>query len=171
MGKGRSFSRTLQLVCFALGLTLLLVMLVHLNPGEVQARLEQVGVAFLAVLGVHLVSVVFMALGWRFAICTGRQLPFGEVLRAYWSGHAINGLTPVKSLGDVLAGTMLRDKGLLDGEETVASLVALNFVAALATVVFLLLGPFICLAARYKTDVNGSLLLWSAVTIAPLAGV
>jgi len=170
VGKGRSLGRVLQWACLALGFGLLLVMLFRMEPAQVLERLEQSGTAFFVVLGVHLVSVVFMALGWRFAMITDKRLPFGEVLRAYWSGHAINGLTPVRSLGDVLAGSILRGRKLLGGEEGVASLVALNFVAALATVGFLLLGPLVCLATGFRTEVNRSLLFWSAVSLAPMVG-
>jgi uncharacterized protein (TIRG00374 family) len=158
-----------RVALFALGAGLLGVLLVRMDFTEVQASLQRVGWLFLAALAVHLTGIVLMARGWYETIDRrASRAGFPEVLRAYWSGHVINSLTPVKSLGDVLAGSILKDRGKLAGEEMVSSLILLNFIASLATLVFLIAGPLVCLAAGFHSDVTVSLFYGVAGVFVPM---
>ncbi len=137
-----------------------MVLLVHLDIADLGMKLVQVGWLFPAAVAVHLIGIVFMARGWYEVIDPqSSRAGFGEVLCAYWTGHVINSLTPVRSLGDVLAGTILKDRGRLSGEELVASLVLLNLIASLSSLVFVLIGPLVCALAGFHSRVSLSLLL------------
>lgn len=139
---------------------MLVGLLAHTDLTSVVDRLGQVGWLFPLALAVHLAGIVFMARGWYEAIDPRfSRAGFGEVLPAYWTGHVINSLTPVRSLGDILAGTILKDRNQLDGEELVASLVLLNFIASLSSLIFVLVGPVVCIVAGFHVQVSLSLLL------------
>jgi uncharacterized protein (TIRG00374 family) len=167
---GVKWARVFQFTLLALGAGLLVALMAHMDFAAVGERLVQVGWAFPLAAAVHLIGIGFMARGW-YEVIDPRfsQAGFGEVLSAYWTGHVINSLTPVRSLGDVLAGTILKDRNRLDGEELVASLVLLNFIASLSSLVFVLFGPLICVTAGFHSWVSLSLLLGFLGIFIPLA--
>ncbi|MFC1654755.1 flippase-like domain-containing protein [Myxococcota bacterium] len=159
-----------QFSLLVLGAGLLIALLAHMDFAEVGARLTQVGWLLPAAVVIHLIGIMLMARGW-YEVIDPRfsKAGFGEVLSAYWTGHVINSLTPVKSLGDVLAGTILKDRDKLDGEELVASLVLLNLIASLASLVFVFAGPVICIIAGFHARVSLSLLVGFLGILFPVA--
>jgi uncharacterized protein (TIRG00374 family) len=165
-----SLGTVFQAALLALGAGLLVILLAHMDIAAVGARVLLMGWLFPVALLVHLVGIVFMARGWHETIDPpSSRAGFGEVLSAYWTGHVINSLTPVRSLGDVLAGSILKDKNKLDGEEVVASLVLLNLIASLSSLIFVLAGPLACALAGFNTKVSLSLLLGFLGILGPVA--
>ncbi len=151
------------------GVLLLAVVAHGLDWGQIGAELGKIGFAIIWVLALRAVSVSYMARAWFWALDRKRSsASFRQVLVAYWYAYAINELTPVRSLGDLLAGWQLKRAGQVESDDLACSLVVQNFLAAAVAALFALAGPLACLAMGNTSDLTLWMLAAALVLFVPL---
>jgi len=137
-------TRIVNIIFLLLGLGLLLGLLVRLDFEQVGSKIVQVGWFFAPIFLVYIAGLVLTTLAWKEIIDpTASRAQFRDLFTAFWTGHAINVLTPTGSAGEVLKGSIVKDK--IDGEEVIASLITLNFMSTLVIQLFTLIGPILCI--------------------------
>lgn len=137
-------ARYINLVLLLLGLGLLVVLLVRLDLREVKDKLIQTGWYFIPAFASYVLGLATTSLAWLYIIDPeASRARFRDLFAAFWAGHAINISTPTGNLGEVLKGTLVRDK--VDGDELVASLVTLNFLSSVVPLIFTVIGPVLCM--------------------------
>ncbi len=137
-------TKTINLGFIVLGAGILIGLLIKLDIKEVGQRMIQVGWYFPFVLLAYTASNLLTTLAWMQIVDPASTTArYRDFLAAFWAGHAINALTPTATMGEVLRGTIMKNK--VDGEEIVASLVVLHFLNTLSVNIFTLLAPIACL--------------------------
>jgi uncharacterized protein (TIRG00374 family) len=137
-------ARYINIALLLLGLGLLVVLLVRLDLEEVKDKLIQVGWYFIPAFAAYVLGLATTSLGWQYFIDPeASRARFRDLFAAFWAGHAVNISTPTGSLGEVLKGTLVRDK--VKGDELVASLVTLNFLSTVVPLIFTVIGPLLCM--------------------------
>jgi uncharacterized protein (TIRG00374 family) len=135
----------LNAICLVIGVVLLVALLLTFDLRQVAGRLRQVGWAFGGTLAAYVLGLVVTAAAWQCMVDPARsRARFRDFLGAFWVGHAINAVTPGGHLGEVVRGTMLRDK--VEREELIASIVTLACFGYASMLAFNLLAPVLCLA-------------------------
>jgi uncharacterized membrane protein YbhN (UPF0104 family) len=96
------------------GLTVLVVIIVSVDPRAVRASLANADLR-LVLIGVLCLTVVHVvpALGWRemHGRTTGQWLPWRTTLQLFYAAQAIGGVTPANLGGDLHRATALRARG------------------------------------------------------------
>lgn len=127
-----------------LGLALFGLLLFELDFREIGRRLAAVGWVFLLSVGLHTAALVSSAAAWKAVIHPDRsRASYKDLLSAFWFGHVINYMTPGGTMGEVLRGTVLREK--IETDELVASIISYNFYNTATMGLFALIGPILCL--------------------------
>jgi uncharacterized protein (TIRG00374 family) len=162
-------SSSTGMVFVVLGVSLVAYLIWRNDPALLLEHLNKVGWLFVVAGSVHLIQIVLMARAWYFSMSSKSAADnFPAVLRAYWFGHAINGITPVKSLGDILAGISLKNSGVLDVKEMVSSLVIQNILAVVVTAIFVLIGALVSLFYDFPSSVVLGILAGSTMVVLPI---
>jgi len=136
-----------HIVGLGVGAGLLIVLLISFDGAGVAAAVARLGWALVAAAVAHAVAVVGMAASWHLLLAPPGERPgFGRVLVAYGYAHALNELTPVRSAGDLLAGSMLVRRGDLSFSAMLAGVINQNALAVFSAAALSLLGVMACLA-------------------------
>ncbi|MBN2493050.1 MAG: flippase-like domain-containing protein [Deltaproteobacteria bacterium] len=127
-----------------LGLVLFVVFLIKMDHREVLAQVRRVGFNFVGAFSCYVLGLWVTTHAWKAILDSTRsRASFLDLFLAFWVGHAVNEVTPTGSMGEVLKGTMLRDK--VESDELIASIVVFNFLSTFSMQVFVLLGPLLSL--------------------------
>lgn len=136
-------TRILNGLFLALGLALLVVVLVRMDAAVVWRHVRDAGWVLLPAFGAYVVSLVLSVLAWRRLFPPAHRARLRTLLTVFWTGHAVNMVTPGGATGTVLKGTLLARE--VDGEEVTASLVTYSYFDALTMIVTTVIGPVLCL--------------------------
>ncbi|MBI4677931.1 MAG: flippase-like domain-containing protein [Elusimicrobia bacterium] len=141
----KAFERIILLV----GVAMMVVLLVKLDPSAVWARILEVGWGMALLVLIHTVDHVINAHAWRLAFrpAQGAAVPFWRLVAVRIAGDGVNYLTPSATIaGEVVRPGMLGME--VAPEAKVASVVVAKFTQSLGQALFILTGIVFIAAAR-----------------------
>lgn len=124
----------LNLAFLALGAGLLVFLLVRFDTDELLIRLRTAGWWMLPAFLAYLASLVGSTFAWRETIDPRHSdASYGQLLGAFWAGHALSAATPGGALGEFFKGSILAKS--IEPRELFASLVLFGFVNSVVAIV------------------------------------
>lgn len=124
----------LNAVGLLLGAGTLTTLIWRTDTRELGARLSHAWIFFLPAFLGYVLNLVSSTLAWRATFAAdgaGRRPSLRTLLMAFWVGHAVNGLTPGATAGELVKGRILaREVG---PGESAASVVIYNYWNLVAT--------------------------------------
>lgn len=141
--KGRA-GRIFNLVMVVLGVGLFVGLLLRMDTAAIGRQLSQAGWTLAPAFVLYVLNLMASVMGWRETVQPGpnrERPPFLPMLRAFWAGHAINGVG-IGGAGEVTKATIL--SRTVRGEETIASLVIFAFINMTTIIVTTMIGAGIC---------------------------
>jgi len=143
--KRRNRRLGLNTVGLLAGVGLLGALLWRTDTTELATRLSGAWMFFVPAFAAYVLNLVASSASWRatFGGSTHTQPSLRTMVMAFWVGHAVNGLTPGATAGEVVKSRILaREVG---GEEAAASVVIYNYWNLVSTLAFTLLAPLLAL--------------------------
>ncbi|NOY92400.1 MAG: flippase-like domain-containing protein [Deltaproteobacteria bacterium] len=144
--KKRRLRGRLNAVGLLLGAGILVALIWRTDTRELGARLSQAWVFFVPAFIGYVLNLIASSLAWRATFVSdaaGKRPTLRTLLTAFWVGHAVNGLTPGATAGELVKGRILaREVG---PEESAASLVIYNYWNLVTTLAFTLAAPLFAL--------------------------
>lgn len=162
--RGR-LGRAFNVLVVLLGVGLFVGLLLGLDTRAIVEQLARSGWVILPAFPIYVANLLCSVMAWRECIEPGagrgaggehgRRVRVSTLLKAFWAGHAVNGVG-VAAMGEVVKGNLLARE--LKGEEALASLVIHGYLNGLSIVALTVFGPAVCLLwIDLPSDVVGAI--------------
>ena len=144
--KSNSIAKHLNALFLMVGIALFAGLILRTDLSGVMVGLRRVGPMFIPAFLCYVGSQLCSTYTWKQCIAPpSSTASYGELLRVFWAGHALNAVTPGGGAGELLKGNFL--KGKIPGAQLASSLILYNVVQAVAIASATVIGASISLLA------------------------
>ena len=157
--------KRLKIIFLLIGFSLLGYLIYRVGPNVLVDQLTKAGWGFAAVLGVALLSIVLMAVGWKALLAPGKgRAGILDLSGASIVGAALNFVTPGSVGGEPVKAALLKDK--VPAEELVSSVLLHNVVYWVSNLLLIVAGAIVAVATLDLPARLVGLLLGATVAVA-----